>query len=89
MDIKNILEVLNAAKVAGDVAVEAFADGKLNLLDLPKMVKVFGPLKSAIEGVANIPAEIKDVDSEELAQIVNAFTDVAAAWLPLLSAKVA
>lgn len=88
MDIKNTLEVLKAAEVAGEQLAAALEDGKLGLTDLPKLVKMFGPLKDAVQDLALIPAEIKDIDGEELGQVVNAVTALANAWLPVFNAKV-
>lgn len=87
MDIKNTLEVLEMARVAGVTASEIMADGKLGLSDLPKLAKLWAPAKAALEGVNLIASECSDLDGAEVTQLVNAAVAVATAWMAVLVPK--
>lgn len=72
MDIKNIIEVLEAVKLVGVPAKAALKDG-IELSDLAKLIEVvkhFEVLVAAVEGALEIPEEIKDLKSEEMVIIV-------------------
>lgn len=86
-DIKNTLEVLELARVAGVTAGEVLADGKFTLLDLPKLAKLWAPAKAALEGVNMIAEECADLDGAEVSQLVNASVAVATAWMAVLVPK--
>ena len=43
MDVKNSLEVLDLVRAAGIQAKEIMADGKVTLLDLPKLAPLINP----------------------------------------------
>lgn len=70
--IKESLELLKGIKdLAGD-AVAVFADGKVDVKDLGiamALITQFGDLKNAVSGASQIPAELKDLDDEEIAQL--------------------
>lgn len=66
-DVKNIIEVLEAIKVAGCPIKKALKDGLDSsdigaLLDLVKNYQVF---LDAVEGIADTIDEAKDIDSAE------------------------
>ena len=66
-DIKNIIEVLEAIKAGAIPVKEAMKDG-LDASDLGKLldlVKSYQVFLDAVEGIADIDEEIKDLDSAE------------------------
>ena len=66
-DIKNIIEVLEAIKAGAIPVKEAMKDG-LDASDLGKLldlVKSYQIFLDAVEGIADIDEEIKDLDSAE------------------------
>jgi len=78
--LKDTLEVIKAAEVAGDTVADVLADGKATIFDLPKLVKLLAPVKAAVEGIANIPAELKDIDADEAKQLFEAVIAMTVAW---------
>lgn len=66
-DIKNIIEVLEAIKAGAIPVKEAMKDG-LDASDLGKLldlVKNYQIFLDAVEGIADIDEEIKDLESAE------------------------
>jgi len=73
MDIKNSMEALEAMKQAGVVAKKIFKDGKINAEDLallPELASASPALLAAIEGIGEIPAEVKELSEDEAKQLV-------------------
>lgn len=75
-EVKSIKETKELFAGLGLVAKEvkgALADGKLDLSDL-KFVLDLGKehqvLVDAVQGVGEVPAELKDLDKEELLEII-------------------
>lgn len=68
--IKETLECFNAIDAAADAVVGACADGRLNMLDIPKLLAPMKAAKAALDGKEVIPSELKDVDENELAELV-------------------
>lgn len=48
----------------------AKADGQVNSMDLPLLVSAFPALGPALEGIDQVPAELKDLDLEEVGDIL-------------------
>lgn len=74
MDVKNILEVIEAVKVAGVAGKEIAKDG-IDLSDLPKaleLIKKYDVFVSAVTDAKLVIDEAKDIDSAEAVQIVSA-----------------
>ena len=68
--VQNIIDIVDLFDtVAADVAA-AKADGKINLLDLPKFMDVFPALQAAVDGADKIAEEAKDLDADEIKLIV-------------------
>ena len=66
-DIKNIIEVLEAIKAGAIPVKEALKDG-LDASDLGKLldlIKNYQIFLDAVEGIADIDEEIKDLESAE------------------------
>ena len=71
-DIKETLELLEGVKLIAVTGGAVFADGKVNLADIPKLgalVKNFSTLKEAFAGVEELKTEITDLDAAEVSQI--------------------
>lgn len=70
--LKETLELLDCLKDVGVIVASISKDGKFNSSDLPELMKVIdlvGKAVEAIKGVSEVPAEIKDLDAAEIAQI--------------------
>lgn len=77
--IEEALEILEGIKAVGVPLKAALADGKINALDLPHalaLLKNHEILIQAIEGAGNIPAEAKDIDSQEAVIIASKVFEV-------------
>lgn len=68
---KGVKNVKEALVVVVDV-VQILKDGKVNAEDLPKAMGLVNDLGPALEGFAEIPAEVKDIDPAELAELTAA-----------------
>ena len=72
--IKETLELLEGLKVVGVTGAKVFEDKKINLEDLPKLVELgqnFSVLKDAVEGIKDVDDELKELDQQEIMQIVS------------------
>lgn len=70
--IKESKELIKGVEVVGVAAVKIFADGKVNLADLPHLAELAKNLDVVIagaEGAGEIPAEVKDLDQAELIEL--------------------
>jgi diadenosine tetraphosphate (Ap4A) HIT family hydrolase len=73
--IKNSREMLELVAVLAEALKEAKADGKINVFDLPKLAPVIPALRSAVEKSELIPAELKDLDKDELTELLTLTVD--------------
>jgi hypothetical protein len=80
MDLKNTLEVIALSKETAVQVKAALADKNLDWRDIPRVVALFGPAKKALDGIKDVPAEIKDLDEAEANQLMAACMDMATAW---------
>ena len=80
MDLKNTLECLKLANDAAVATKAAMADGKLDWKDIPKVVGLFKPAQVTLQDIKIVPAELKDLDDAEAAQLMDACVAVANAW---------
>lgn len=85
-DVKNLEEVLAAIELIGVSAKKVLKDGQVTVADLPVAVEVVthaDVLVKAVEGLGEIPAEVKDIDAEEakaiLAEVFKVFAAIKAA----------
>lgn len=76
MDIKACKSVLSLVLISIDAVEKAKADGKINLLDLPKLAPVIGALKDAIGAAKLVPEELKDLDATEISELFELLTQV-------------
>lgn len=71
--IKETKELLLAvAGVAKHLIASKADDGKISLLELAKLIVHWRNLKVGFEGIDQIPAELKDLDTVELAELCTA-----------------
>ena len=66
-ELKDVIEAVDATAVA---IQKAKADGSIDWMDLPKLGGPALAWKDAIVGFEQIPAEIKDLDAEELKEVL-------------------
>lgn len=79
--IKELSEVIAAAEVLGVAVKKVMKDGKIGLDDAAVLVELgaqFSTFAAAIEGVKEIPAEAKDIDSQEAVALVGKLYALAA-----------
>lgn len=72
LDLKETLEVLDAAGLLVETAGKALADGKLGLSDLvhlKDLVSDFSKLSAAVKDFDKVDDELKDLDEAEIAQL--------------------
>lgn len=65
-EIKDVITAATTVFKAGKLALE---DGRLNLADIPFFVEVPGSIFRAVEGITSVPAEFKDLDETEIAEL--------------------
>lgn len=63
-DVTNLLKVLAAC------LKEVLKDGRVDLSDVPSLWPLVGAAKTAYEGSEKIPAELKDLTGDEVAELV-------------------
>lgn len=82
METKETTELLTGIETLLVSAKKMFADGKVNLADLPALMSLLnkvGEITAAIQGADQVPAEIKDLSPEEAQQVVEKLFAVIAA----------
>jgi len=67
--IQETKEVLLAIEKIILTSMETFKDG-FQLEDVSRFLSLFEDVKKAIEGAQDIPTEMKDLDQEEITEIV-------------------
>jgi hypothetical protein len=80
--IKEIVELLDGVKVLAIEAKQALADGSIGMGDLKELLDLFsnvGVLTAAVQGVGEIPSEIKDLSGEEAQALVGKVLELAQA----------
>lgn len=80
--MKEIMEALEGMKLMGIFGKKVGADGKVNLADLPYLMELAGhsaELFAAVDGIKVIPAEVKDLSSDEASQVLAKIFEVLAA----------
>lgn len=86
-DVKDVLEVVAFLKKVGETVVDVTADGKVNILDLPKLAPLWAPARDAMEGLQNALVQIKDIDAAEAKVLLLAVVDLAQAWAPVFGVQ--
>ncbi len=68
--VKETKELISLGIALEKAVVAAKADGKIDINDLPLLLAVLPKLQPAIDGIDQIPAELKDLSAPEAADVV-------------------
>lgn len=63
--IQQTMDVVALVDKLADIAIASKADGKVDWRDAPLAISLIGPLRVALDGAGEIPAEIADLDAAE------------------------
>lgn len=80
--IKELLELLEGVKLLGVAGKKVFADGKIDMADLPLalgLLQKLSVLSAAVQGADQLVAEVKDLSADEANQLVLKVLELAAA----------
>jgi hypothetical protein len=69
MKSKELKEALKFICALANSIGEVAKDGEINLGDMPHLVPLLYKLPSAIDGMAQIPEEIKELTAEDMAEL--------------------
>lgn len=78
--IKEMMEVIAAVEVLAVAVKKVMKDGKVDLSDAAVLVELgaqFPAFAAAVEGIKEIPAEVKEIDAQEALEIVGKLYAVA------------
>lgn len=65
----NLLEILDAGISGVSRWKEDFADGRQTLLEKAAWLKEYKPIRQAVEGIAEVPKELWNLDQEGMQEI--------------------
>ena len=69
MQIKDTKELLQLIAALAVTAKTSKSDGKVSVSDLTLLISLIPKISPALEGIENIPSEIKDLSESELNEI--------------------
>lgn len=72
--IEQTKELIACVKVLAEVAGRALEDGKINIFDIPKLAPAYIAVKLAFEGAKEVPAELRELSAEEMADLLESAT---------------
>lgn len=80
--VKELLEAIAGLKQVALAGKVVLADGKLSFNDLPAVVALLSnaELLAAVDGINQIPSEIKDLDLDEAMQIIGKLVEALKAF---------
>jgi hypothetical protein len=84
---KETQDVIQLIKVLAKAMSDAKADGKINILDMPKLAPVLIALKAAVDGSDKIAGEIKAA-SGDIETLTTLLTEALGAMLALVDAVI-
>lgn len=84
-DVRNIEEALDLLADIARVVIEVNQDGRVGILDLPKLATLWEPAKKAIEGIDQFLVEAKDIDSAEAQRLLVKAVTVGQAWMKVFT----
>lgn len=73
--MKETLDILFLVRAIADAIERARSDGKFDWFDLSHLGPLKEYVKTAIEGSQNIPAELLDLDAEEIKILLTGLLD--------------
>ena len=68
--LKELLEVVDAVEKAVDTYVEVMEDGKVDLADVRQLPDLLVAVRTAVDGIKEVPGEVVDATPEEVGQAV-------------------
>lgn len=74
LDIRELTEVVALALEVCDSSHLIFADGKVGFGDISALWGLIQKIGPAFQGIASVPAELKDLSSDELKSITDMIT---------------
>lgn len=75
LGINETKDVVLFAVLFANALMKTFADNKVSLTDLPHFFNVALKLPAALSGINKVPAEIKDVDENEIKELIQIIKD--------------
>jgi prefoldin subunit 5 len=69
-DIASINATMASIKSLADIAEEVLADGKVDFKDIPQIPALFSEIKTLVEALKGVQAEVKDLDTAEIKEVV-------------------
>lgn len=70
IDIKETKELIVLILEVGKATKKSFEDNKFEASDFANYFSVIPKLQPAFDGISNVPAEIKDMDTDELNELL-------------------
>lgn len=83
---KETEEVIDFVDAAADAILKAAGDGKLNWLDLPKILPVVSKASPALKDIKQVWPELKDLDSTEAEALMGRFSITVTKWAAAIAA---
>ena len=77
MNINNTLEVVTLGAALGKAFNSANSDGTVNAADLGELIAVVPHISPAVDGISQVPAELKDLDPKEAQILVDKVSEIA------------
>ncbi len=74
--ISNTLELISLGAALTSSVVSAREDGTVNAADLVHLIGVVPLIQPALEGISEIPEEIKDLDEGELELVIDRVKEI-------------
>lgn len=71
MELKDVLEVYDAADSTADALVKMCDDGKINLFDLRHAMAPIKAMVKAVQGADQVVAELRDLDVSEIDKLID------------------
>lgn len=75
MEAKELKEALKFICALANTIGEVAKDGEISLGDATHLIPLMYKLPSAVDGIAEIPAEVKELSSEDLAELAQLVKD--------------
>lgn len=75
MGINESKDLVRFGLLCGKAAAKALEDGKISIFDLRHLVPLLQPLAHAIDGIEQVPAEIRDLSPEEFQELLQTISD--------------
>lgn len=87
MDIKETMEFLNGIETVVVQYKAAMEDGSIGLFDIPKLLPIIRDMKTGLEGMGIMAAELKELDTAELEAIFAKISGIVAIIIELIQPK--